>query len=273
MARRTRSRPMTRAVPGGTRPRAWGMSGRPAPSPRRRARAGWRAMPVALIVVPRAIAVIVAPIRPDGEGDNRQTDHRAVVEHWHRITLIRIAEQCCIDPAACAGQTDVAPRVIGQAAIDRYRHPRPRLSDDRIVHRRARPHIGRRIDHGLSRLRRRHVRQRNQRCCAREHERQSPFVHVRLPVMTMLRCSKASMSLPGNPAARANAGRPCLHVDSTGRIGSWFAVTRNETRRQYLLALRDLQIAPPRSVGAPDGRPVRAACERNGRGQHPCPGQ
>ena len=197
-------------------------------APMRRTRSRRRTMPVTLIVVPRPITVIVAPVRTDREGDDRQADHRPVAEHRHRIALIGVAEQPAVYPSACARQADVAPRIARYTAVYRYRHAGPRLRDDRVVGRRACPHIGRCIDDRLTGLRRRDAGQRDQRRQqgrGRDREWQGGFVHVHLP----------------DSAAHGDA-RPGLrhacHAHSTGRFARWFAVMRNETLPEYCRLLR-----------------------------------
>ncbi len=162
-----RSWPVACAGRTGARSRVVARRPRSRSAPVRRTRPRRGTVPVPLVVIPRTIAVIAAPIRADGEGDDRQPDHRAVVEHRHRTALIRVAQQPGIDPAARARQADVAPCVARQAAIYGHRHAGCGLRHDGIVGRRARAHVGRRVDHRLARLRTRHLRR--SRHCHRRH--------------------------------------------------------------------------------------------------------
>jgi hypothetical protein len=89
--------------------------------------------PVALVAIPGAVAIIVAPIRADRERDDGQADGGAVVEERHRVALIRIAQVATVHPAAQAGQADIAPAVARDAAHYRERHATRHLRDDGIV--------------------------------------------------------------------------------------------------------------------------------------------
>ncbi len=230
---RSRSRPMARRS---RLARVVTVSRRARPRPRSPMRWTWsrrRAMPVTLIVVPGTVTVIVAPVRTDGEGDDRQADHRPVVQHGHRIALIGIAEQPAIDPSACARQADVAPRIARDTAVDRHRHTGPGLSNDRVVGRRACPHIGRGVDDCLPGLRRRHAGhhgKRRQHGRGRDDQWQGLFVHVRLPVFPVFPDS----------AVHGDGFRPLrtLHAGSTRCPAQWFAVMRNETLPEYCCGLR-----------------------------------
>jgi hypothetical protein len=89
--------------------------------------------PTALIAIPRPVAIVIAPIRTDGEGDDRHADRRAIAQQRDIVTLVRIIEVAGIDPAAQVRQGDIAPTVIGDTTHYRHLQAARQLRNDRII--------------------------------------------------------------------------------------------------------------------------------------------
>lgn len=119
--------------------------------------------PARLLVIPRAAAVITAPVRTNRKRHDRKADRGSVSQDRYIATLIRIAEAPRIDPAAQVGHHDIAPCVAADATHDRYGHAARQLSHDRIVARRPGAHVDRAVRVRLL-LRERYTGQCQQSC-------------------------------------------------------------------------------------------------------------
>src|SRR5471032_45554 len=119
--------------------------------------------PVRLLVIPRAAAVIIAPVRTDRKRHDRKADRGSVSQDRYIATLIRIAEAPCVDPAAQVGHHHVAPCVAADATHDRYGHAARQLSHDRVITRRPGAQVDRAVRVRLL-LRERHAGQCQQPC-------------------------------------------------------------------------------------------------------------
>src|SRR5471032_2521906 len=101
--------------------------------------------PVRLLVIPRAAAVITAPVRTDRKRHDRKADRGSVSQDRYIATLIRIAEAPRVDPAAQVGHHHVAPCVAADATHDRYGHAARQLSHDRVITRRPGAQVDRAV--------------------------------------------------------------------------------------------------------------------------------
>jgi hypothetical protein len=105
---------------------------------------GWRTMcPAVLVAIKRPAAIIVTPVGPDREADNRQADRRPVRQHGHIAALIGITQVTGIDPAAQIGQRDVTPCVTADATHHGNGYPGCDLRHERIVACRPRTKVDR----------------------------------------------------------------------------------------------------------------------------------
>lgn len=133
-------------------------------------------LPACLVVVPRPVAVVTAPVRSEGENDNRQADGAPVAHHRNIGPLIGIAEATPIGPAPQVRQCHVAPLVAIDAAHDGDRYATRQLCYGRIVISRTGVHHDRRIRVGLD-LRKRDARRNQQRSGPCKHRTQKPLTH------------------------------------------------------------------------------------------------
>jgi hypothetical protein len=133
-------------------------------------------LPACLVVVPRPVAVVTTPVRPEGESDDRQADGAPVAHHRNIGSLVGIGEASAIGPAPQVRHCHVAPLVAIDAAHDGDRHTTRQLCYGRIIISRTGVHHDRRIRVGLN-LRKRDARRNQQRGGTCKHRTQKPLTH------------------------------------------------------------------------------------------------
>jgi len=100
-------------------------------------------LPRVALRVPRPAAVVMAPVRPERESDDRQTEPRPVGVERYSVALIDKRDATRVYPAATVVERHVAPAPILQATVHVKWCARVELCNQRVVS------IGSRVDvHG-----------------------------------------------------------------------------------------------------------------------------
>lgn len=85
--------------------------------------AGLYLAPVRALGIPRAVAVVILPVRCEYEADDRNTNRDTVLRHQHALAAIVVLQKGFLHPAAVAASVHVAPRPAVDTAFDGDRVP------------------------------------------------------------------------------------------------------------------------------------------------------